>query len=204
MMNFKKEFNALVIAGSWNNAILNPQWITKFVLPDTQMSVEIPLNINASLRMSTEELRIFTLDGKLNIAVLKHDDAVFNKIGELGISIADKLMHTPVTAFGINFVFECEGSEKVDSLFSLVDNDEISKAGFTINSYQIRREMQSGGKQLLLNIVKLNDKYSFDFNYHTQIKSLVEFKDKFDETDIVKYKNESIELLNKLYDLELK
>ncbi len=202
-MNFKKEFNTLVIAGSWNNAIINPEWITKYILNDTTMTVEIPLNVNASFRMSTDELRIFTLEGKLNFAVLKQEDNVFEKIGSLGISIADKLIHTPVTAFGINFVFECDRNEKMDNLFSLMDTGEVTQSGFVITGTQIRREMQSGDKHLNLNIVKANDSYSFDFNYHTAIKSLVEFKDKFDETDIVKYKKESIEFLNKFYELEM-
>jgi len=202
-MNFKKEFSTLVILGNWNNTILNPDWINKHVLPDTQWNVEIPLNVNASMRMSTDELRIFSLNGKLNFAVLKHDDDVFTKIGELGIKIADKLIHTPVTAFGINFVFESDASETLDELFTLSDLEDILARKFAINDINIRRQLKSGDKLLNLNIVKSNDKYTFDFNYHTAIKSLIEFKDKFDIDNIIAYKTESIELLSNLYGLEL-
>lgn len=202
-MKFKPEFNSLIIVGNWNNAILNPKWITKYILPETELSVEIPLNINASMRMSTKELRIFSIDGKLNFAVLKHDDTVFKKIGELGIKMADNLIHTPVSAFGINYVFECEGTETIDDLFSLSDSEDIEQNGFAVSNIQIRRQLKSGDKLLNLIIIKSNEKYSFDFNYHTNIKSMVDFKDKFDPDDIVKFKNESIELLSNLYELEM-
>lgn len=51
--------------------------------------------------------------------------------------------------------------------------------------------------------LKSGDKYTLDFNYHTGIKSLVEFKDKFDTENMVVYKNEAVDLLNDLYGLEL-
>jgi hypothetical protein len=73
-MILKSDYSALVIIGNWNNSILNPQWIAKYVLPDTELNVEIPLNINASMRMSTDELRIFAIDGKLNFIIIKNED----------------------------------------------------------------------------------------------------------------------------------
>jgi hypothetical protein len=202
-MVFKDEYSALVLSGNWNNAILNPEWITKYILPDTKFDVEIPLNLNASLRMSTDELRIFSIEGKLSFAVLKHDDVVFNKIGELGIKFADNLIHTPVSAFGINFVFESEATEKLDNLFAISDLPDIKENGFSVSNIQIRRQLTEGDKLLNLSIVKTKDKYVLDFNYHNPIKSLLEFKEKFEAENIVKCKNESIELLSTLYGLEM-
>jgi len=202
-MKLKDEFNTLVIAGSWNHAIINPDWISKFILPNTELKVEIPLNVNGSFRISTDELRIFSIDGKLNFAILKHEESIYKKIGDLGIAIAEHLIHTPVIGFGINYIFECAGNEEIDDLMLVKDSGKISENGFSIVNTTIRRELKIGEKLINLGIVKGKDIYTIDFNYHNKINSLVEFKDKFESDNMIDFKNESIDILKGLYNMEM-
>ncbi len=202
-MKFKGEFNTLVIAGSWNHAIINPDWISRFILPNTELKIEIPLNVNGSFRISTDDLRIFTFDGKLNFSILKHEDSIYKKIGDLCIVIAEHLIHTPVTAFGVNYMFECSGNEQIDELMSVNDSEKISENGFSIMNTTIRRELKYEEKLFNLGLTKSNDNYSIDFNYHNKIGSLLEFKEKFESDNMIILKNESIEILRNLYNLEM-
>lgn len=202
-MKFSKEFSTLVIVGQWNNAIFSPEWVSKFLLPDTKLNIEIPINVNGSLRFSTEELRFFILEGKLNLAIIKQDDSTYTKISDLAYSLVNYLPHTPVSAFGINFQFISNEVDKIDPLFSFSDETIISESGFNNINSQIRRSLKKGNYILNLAITKQENNYTFDLNFHFDIKTLAEFKDKFELEDLIKYKDESLKLLNDLYKIEI-
>jgi hypothetical protein len=91
----------------------------------------------------------------------------------------------------------------LNKVFALTDMKNIEENGFLINNIQIRRQLKSDDKLITLNIVKSNDTFTLDFNYHYDIKTLVEFKEKFEPENMLKFKKESIELLSNLYGLEI-
>ena len=202
-MKFKDEFNTLVIAGQWNNAIFNPDWVTKYLIPETPLKVEIPVNINGSTRISNDELRLFTLDNKLNFTILKQSDEILNKIENLALKVVEYLPHTPSNAFGINFVFESEEVEKLKSCFSFSDSSELNDLGLKLEDSKIIRAFKKGGYLLTFMITKTNNGFIFDFNYHFEIKSLIELKGKIEEGSLIKYKNQALELLQNIYGLKL-
>ena len=203
-MNLVNDFNTLVIVGRWNKAIFNPEWISKFLLMDEKLEVEIPLYANGSTRISTKDLRIYVLNNKLNFSVLDNSDETFRKIEELALKVADYLPHTPVDAFGINYKFEDTENSKIDDCFSYDDSSIFEKFGFTRDSTLIKRSFKKDSFLFNLSVTKKEDKSVFDFNYHYVIKSLVEFK-KFLDTDIlINLKEQSKELLSEIYSLEIK
>lgn len=202
-MNFKSEFNTLVISGNWNNSIFSPEWVSRFLLPKQQLNVEIPLNTFGSFRISTQDLRIFTLNNKLNFSILSQTDGTFHRIGELAIKTADLLLHTPVNGLGLNFAYECKSSDPLDEIFLLKDTEKIEQLGHNVNSIQIRRSLIKGEYTLNFTINKLKEIYIFDFNYHIALKSLTDFKEKFDAEKMLFFKNDSLKLLLELYNLEL-
>jgi len=57
-------------------------------------------------KISSKKVRIFVLGNKLNFVPISKTDENFDFVQELGLKTADYLPHTPVTALGINFVFE--------------------------------------------------------------------------------------------------
>lgn len=202
-MKFSPEFNLLVIVGQWNSAILNPDWVSKYLLPDTKFNVEIPININGSMRFSTDEFRFFILDGKLFFSILKQEDAVYTKLGELALNLVTYLPHTPVIGFGLNFNFECENSSKIDSLFTFGDESDITNYGYDNSNSLIKRSFKDDNFVLNFSINKASNKYIFDFNFHFDIKTLVEFKDKFESESLLKFRDTSLNFLNTIYDLQI-
>lgn len=202
-MKLKTEFNPLVIVGAWNKHIFNPEWINKYLLPNKKLEVEFPLNIDGSPRISTDTLRIYVLNNKLNIMLRKANDSVLEEIEELALKIADYLPHTPVIAFGINFLFESDNNyDQLKELLKLPDTDKLTQNGFIINSNQIRHNLFFDDKNINLSIIHEKETYKFDFNFHFEITSLVEFKNKLNENSIVAIKNLSIKILNEIYNVE--
>jgi hypothetical protein len=205
-MKIGTEFTSFVIVGQWNSAIFTPEWVSKYLIPNP-INIEVLINnTNGSFRFSTDEFRFFIIDGRFHFVILKHNDEVYSKIGDLAYKIVDYLPHTPVSAFGINYLFESENTDNTDTLntlFSFSDDLTISNQGYQYTNSIIRRTLLKDNNILNLLITKKNSNYSIDLNFHFDIKSIVDFKDKFQPDDLLKFKNESKTLLNSIYGLNI-
>ena len=115
-MELLNNFNAIVIVGLWNKYIFNQEWVAKNLFPKKELKVEIPLNPNASQRISTEDIRIFIIGNQLNLSPINVNTEVLNNIQEISFKIADYLLHTPVTAFGVNFLYEEDKTKVIDNI----------------------------------------------------------------------------------------
>jgi hypothetical protein len=202
-MKLVTEFNPLILVGAWNKHIFNPDWIGKFLLPGKKMEVEIPINVDGSHRISTENFRIFVISNKLNFSLRKDDDNVLEEIEELSLKIADYLPHTPIVAFGINFLFECDNNfDKLQDLFSLSDSEKLIEAGCIIDSDQIKHSFIQGNRNINLTLSKQSDTFKFDFNFHFNIRNLVEFKEQINNNRLLHMKQIATSILNDVYDVE--
>lgn len=122
-MILKSDYNALVFLGSWNKAIFNSQWVSRFLFPkEKKLNVEFPLNVDGSQRISTKKIRIFVIGNKLNFVPLDTEDETFELIQNLAIKTCDYLPHTPVSAFGVNFLFESKTMKANKSLKNFFKN----------------------------------------------------------------------------------
>lgn len=202
-MRLNTEFNPLILVGAWNKHIFNPDWIGKFLLPGKKMEVEIPINVDGSPRISTENFRIFVISNKLIFSLRKDDDNVLDEIEELSLKIADYLPHTPIVAFGINFLFECDNNfDKLQDLFSLSDSKKLIEAGCIIDSDQIKHSFIQGNRNINLTLIKQRDTFKFDFNFHFNIRNLVEFKEQINNNRLLHMKQIATSILNDVYDVE--
>lgn len=202
-MNLKTEFNPLVILGAWNKHIFSPEWVGKFLFPKKKLEVEFPINVDGSPRISTENLRVFILNNRLNFVLRKDEDNTLEEIQELSLKIADYLPHTPVVAYGANFLFEYpDGFDKLEPLFSLFDSEKLVESGYIIDSDQIRHGLVRDNRKINLTLVKKGDILKFDFNFHFDISNLVEFKEKLKQNELLDLKNIALSILNDVYGID--
>ena len=202
-MKLNTEFNPLVLVGAWNKHIFNPDWIGKFLLPGKKLEVEVPMNIDGSPRISTANFRIFVMNNKLIFSLRKDDDNTLEEIEELSLKIADYLPHTPIIAFGINFVFEChDNSKKLQDLFSLSDSEKLIEVGCIIDSDQIKHSFVHDNRKINLTLIKQKDIFKCDFNFHFEINNLVAFKEKINNNRLLDMKNIAVSILNDVYNIE--
>lgn len=202
-MKLKPEFNLLVLVGAWNKNIFNPEWVGKFLLPEKELEVEFPVNLDGSPRISTEDVRIFVLNNKLNFSLRKTDDYILEDIEELALKISEYLPHTPVVSFGINFVFECDKEyPQLEELFLTSDLEKIRELQGIISSTEIKRSFIYSDKKINLIISKNNENYLFNFNFHFDIGNLLEFREKLNNNKILDIKNIAIFILNNVYGVQ--
>ncbi|MBU0558789.1 MAG: hypothetical protein KKD86_13875 [Bacteroidetes bacterium] len=177
--------------------------VSKYLLPNSELKVEIPLNVNGSMKISTDEISLYAVEGKLNFAIQKHTDEVLLKIGDMASQIADYLPHTPVSAFGLNYIFEDDHNPEMDKLFQFTDSESIKDNGYNLEIASITRKLKKDNYVLTLVITRSEKNYSYNFNYNYNINSLTYFKTKFESKSLINYKNDSLKLLSELYKLEL-
>lgn len=201
-MNFREEFNVLVIVGRWNKNIFNPDWVSKYLLPNEKLEVEIPLNVDGSFRISSKKVRIFVLGNLLNFAPIDKSDENFEFIQDLGLKTADYLPHTPVSAFGINFVFEEKINQQLSELLKVADQDKLIQFGSKIKQERYRHQLEFDEKLLNLTISTDYKRIAFDFNFHFNISNLIEFKEGISNNNIIDQKKAAFGLMKEVYGLE--
>ena len=203
-MILKTDYNALVLVGIWNKGIFNHEWISRFLLPkEKNLKVEIPLNIDGSSRVSSDNVRISVIGNKLNFTPLNTNDHTLELIQDLAIKTADYLPHTPVTSFGINFLFETDSDDSLKKLLQLNDIEKLVDFGASIKSTLLRHSMEIQERLINLSVKTDNSKVSFDFNFHFEISNLTEFKEEIASNRILELKKIVLNIMNEVYDLQL-
>lgn len=204
-MILKTDYNALVLVGIWNKGIFNHDWVSRFLLPkEEKLDVEFPLNIDASPRISSEKIRIYVVGNKLNFVPLNTYDETYEIIQELAIKTADYLPHTPVTAFGINFIFEEELNNNLKDLLKINDTEKLTGFGTTIKKTQHNHSLTYENLQLNLSITAENSKTLFNYNFHFSISNLTEFKEQVITNQLLELKKIALNISKDVYSLELK
>jgi hypothetical protein len=197
-------FKLLVITGAWNKNIFSEQWIKKYLLPEEKFSLEVDL-ISNSHRITSEKLQIEFHSNRINfIAKILNENEfeTFHLISKLSIKIADYLPHTPVFAYGVNFIFECNEQEIEKDLIKLSDIGEVTDYGAHIVNSQYTHKIELDNIPINITISTNKDKLSFDFNFHSDIKNLMEFKDRINELQIDKLYVMASEIIKNVYLLQ--
>ncbi|MDE0638376.1 MAG: hypothetical protein OXI43_21245 [Candidatus Poribacteria bacterium] len=205
--------SALVIVGGWNSRIFTPPWIKKYLFPgeNEDFTIEMPapfsLDFNTqfiSPRISSKEVRILLQENRLSFSPVENRNEHFDQIQELALQLADYLPHTPVTAYGVNFLFtEHPISEEMVNRIRPRDLEEFEQINDSLTSEQYTRRLSLYGRTLNFTVKLDGDKAAFDFNFHFKIGDLVAFKAKIAEISILELKHEAVQFMSEIYHLEL-
>jgi len=198
-MKLVTDYNTLVIIGLWNRHIFTPEWVGKFLLPDTELTAEYPLNIEGSFRVSSDKLRIFVIGNRLHIIPLIDEISVFDSIQETALKIGTYLPHTPVNAVGVNFLFKATRAELKDDVFNLPDLPLLAANSIKPFSTTYRHAYKKENRSINLSASVDGDNVSFEFNNHFEIKTLVDFKELISRTSIVTMLRDAESVLNGVY-----
>jgi len=203
-MKYKGEYFAIVIVGNWNLSIFTNEWVSKYLFDGETVTVEFPVNTpGASQRFTHKNTRVSVLGNRLQFSILDSTDHSFGLIEDLALKISQYLEHTPVTDLGINFVFESIPCNELTNLFPSKDIEVYNEFGFKEEQCSIVRKFKKENYELNFQLIKVENLYTLDINYTYKIASLLQFKEIFSSGIIVKFKNESLELLGSLYNMEL-
>lgn len=210
-MRLDHSSSALVIVGGWNAHILNPEWIGRYLFDGkkqklkVQFSSELPHGFSLqfpALRVSSKEVRIELQGNKLSISPVEIDQ--FNRVEEIALKLADYLPHTPVSGFGINYVFTDKNiNDDLNNIIRAKDLGIIEKFGASLISQQYTRTLEMDEKILNISIELMEEKVNIKLNFHFEISDLPQFKSLINENRLIDLKEEGIDFITKVYNLEL-
>lgn len=210
-MKLDKPSNTLVIVGGWNRHIFTQDWIKRYLFPGEQEEFTIDMMVaqgfNAqfvSPRILSKEVEILFQENRLNFNPVENKNENFDRIQQLALQLANYLPHTPVTAYGVNFLFtENEVSGDLINLTRPKDLERIEQLGGSLTSEQYTRHLMLNGRDLNVTIRLEGETVTFDLNFHFNISDLVEFKAGISEISILELKEEAIQFITEIYSLEL-
>ena len=213
-MKLDHSSSALVILGGWNAHIFNPDWIRRYLFDGKKEKLkadiltELSYGFNpqfVSQRISSKEVRIQLQGNKLSLSPIENKDKYFKKTEEIALLLVDYLPHTPVSGFGMNFVFtENSVSEGLNNIIRSKDLSKIEKFGASLIGQQYTRSLELDSMILNFTIELKDKRITFKLNFHTDIRDLVQFKTKISETSVLTMKEKAVEFIVSVYDLELK
>lgn len=116
-MKLLSDQTTLVLAGAWNPAILQPNWIARHILQlpagnAFQVSMLLPVQGQAGPpRFSFEGLSITAAQDVVMFHLVPEDPGMVAKSFEVAKCILEMLPHTPVAALGVNFAYAVDPNE---------------------------------------------------------------------------------------------
>ena len=208
-MKLSKPSNALVIVGGWNRYIFTQDWIKRYLFPEEEFKIDmlVSQDFNAqfiSPRILSKEVELLFQENRLNFNPVENNNENLDRIQEIALQLADYLPHTPVTGYGVNFLFtENEVSDDLINLIRPRDLEKIEQFGGSLTGEQYNRHLMLNGR-ILNTIIRLDgESVDFDLNFHFNIRDLVGFKSGISETPILELKQEAAQFITEIYNLEL-
>ena len=202
MKEIFNNINHIVVVGAWNMAILTEDWVKNNILNDVdKYTIEYPVAGSGSLKYSTEDFSFYIVLGRLYFNVIRDTDTAAKRTIEYARRLFRLLVHTPINAMGINFVFEDEGRCAVfDGLGDAADL--TSAVAKSINKTEITRHFEINERENLnFKITQTDEITEYNFNFDYKVNTPLDIVNVFgDEDDIlIKKKEEAIGIISKVY-----
>ena len=204
-----QNINTVVIVGAWNLAIFSQEWVRENILRDEDypdVKVLYPLNVFHSLRFSTGKFDFCIGDNRFMFTLTEKTEQAEKDMLNVISSICQKLPHTPVSALGINYVFE---TDKDIAAVNAIDDTQslVSTIGHNQASVEIVRSYKRNDKETLnFKISKIDaGKVKYDFNNNYNVHSIQDITEVLNgEDNIIKSKREeALKVLSDVYQEEL-
>ena len=176
MEQIHQNVDTLVVVGSWNKYIFSEEWVIANILGEgVRYTIQYPLNALGSLKFSLENVTFYIFGDRLLFQLNNDLDLSYREIIRTARKIFQKLIHTPVTALGVNFIYQT--SDNLGMLNQLPKNEDLVKAiGHDISSSELSRTFKLSENETLNFKVEQKDENAniFNFNFDFGIKSLSE------------------------------
>jgi len=180
---------SLVIIGSWNPAILNPEWLVREIYQnpedtDTPVTMEFATKPGMPPRFTIEGTSFVPANDRLMINPQNIEEVNLRFVEDKAIVLLNILSHTPVLAFGQNFEFiESEPSDELLSDITAINGnvaDHVDGKELVTSRIITSHEINSG----LLHFTRVYSRgsMSLKFNFHYDVSTANEAAEKMNGT----------------------
>lgn len=202
----------IVIAGIWNDAILNEAaWVAEHVL-DLQegAEIEVPQLLYSEVGEPQKIANLYNnfgfscQRGRLEIFVSGIDTRA--EAYRAVQKVAEKLPFTPVGAIGVNFAHYF--SDSAAALELLQTSERLEEVGQNIESSRLDRfvlpsEIAGERVTLIMNRRTNFENLVLEFNYHQDIAGLSQIPDWVNADPIEKYRDHCWNIIDEAYNLDV-
>ena len=202
MTEVNENVATLVVVGTWNVSIFSPEWVKENVLIGKDFQILFPVNIMNSLKFVVpNKYSLAVNDNRLEFQLNDNSDVCSKEFLEPVRNVLRSLIHTPISSFGINYVFKTD--EQPGLLSTLPHTNEIKGAfNSAIESTEVTRSIKlQDGNTLNFKIYQKGQETSFDFNFSYVVNKIQAMLDILgDDNIIISKRNVAKELLEKVYE----
>ncbi|ESZ24251.1 hypothetical protein [Mesorhizobium sp. L2C084A000] len=164
----------VVAVGSWNLAILNPDWFAKNVFDTNQLNVELILeNFAPRLRFVHDDAIVIPSADRMIIGSRRPTDSSLAVCEKAMSKLLQLLPVTPIAAVGVNFGYdEADPPQRLFDIFKFSDASKFIDQTIQIIDSTIARQF-SYDKYLCTMTTHLSDAGSvqFKFNYNANVEN---------------------------------
>ena len=201
MNELHNDVSNLVIVGSWNKDIFTPDWVKENLLDGQDFQVLFPMNSLNSLKFDVVSKYSFAINlNRLEFQLHDSSDGASREMIVTARKLLRCLVHTPITTFGVNFVYKSERQGLLNGLSHTEDIKEHLTA--EIESTEVTRVFRVGqGKVLNFKVIQKGTDTYFDFNYSYNVKNAQNLLDVIGDDDdiIIKKRQLSEDILSSVY-----
>jgi hypothetical protein len=202
MTEVNENVATLVVVGTWNVSIFTPEWVKENVLIGKDFQILFPVNIMNSLKFVVPNKYSLAVNGnRLEFQLNDNCDVCSKELLEPVRNVLRSLIHTPVSSFGINYVFKT--NEQPGLLSALPHTNEIKDTlNSEVESTEVTRSIKlQDGNILNFKIYQKGQETNFDFNFSYVVNKIQTMLDILgDDNIIISKRNVAKELLEKVYE----
>ncbi len=203
----KKDGFSIVINGAWNPNIFNPVWIHKHLVDgEQQVEIAYPLSDNTlPIQVSLPEVRIYPSVNRLEIKPREESVNGMNAALSVARKITGLLIHTPVSAFGVNFGFEeNDDIHLLTSKIQLLDNASIDSDKYKLINTAIQRNFKVKDSEYMnLSVVYDADSAIISVNFHQEINEMDMVIKALSQISIERYFQDAQSIIRSSYNLDV-
>ena len=163
----------IVLKGAWNPAILTPPWMSEHgIIQDTQADVQLSVQPPSVTYTSGG----FRWNARTDLMMVETQTITdWRRCSHFAEAVLDKLPHTPLSAVGINFVFDQQTVGALDLPGATSAAVCAHLGGELVEELHIVR-VRSDGWTLNLKSVGRAEQPMLDFNFHHDVSGSAEVR----------------------------
>lgn len=159
----------IVAAGSWNLAILNPDWFAKKVFKTNLLDVELILeNFSPRIRFVHKPVIVIPASDRVIFGMREPSDAALSLCEAALIRLLEELPVTPITGVGINFGYVIDKpSVALAKVFQFQDAKQFNDNSLHVDDATITRHVKYENFIYGLTMtIKADGSVAVKVNYH--------------------------------------
>lgn len=192
-----------VFLGAWNPAIFQPGWVARYLFGFPEgASVDAGLLMlpNQPPLTFIKDIGVAVTPERVTLYVQRFDDETKSQVETTAKNIFEVLPHTPIGAFGVNFVFKDDDADP--SLYDKLKTKDGIDKHFKVLSQQFVSTIQIF-PNVILNFMRVPSTESvlYDLNFHHQSFDINNAEITLGGI-VQRYYSKCLEIINQLYGSE--